>query len=383
MADRPRIPGSVSRRAGRWLAQLPPSMGRRGKIHDSEDAAWQWLEQEHAKKTLGLTDDDAPRVTVAELIDVWLAGHHIKASTRIDYRYRIDKHIKAHPIGMLAVGDLCAMHIDRCLNDAPANWTRIHVARILGRFCDWAEGNRFTVGNPYRQSQAKRMCQLVTRSAERRESSDLAWTPEQFIAFIEHERDPVYRDYWIFVAATGARRGEGIGARWSNMHIVDGWCWLADNVIASGSEVIHQDSPKNWKRRKAYFGPIVGKMLLARKDEQEAYKSTSPTWAKEGWVFDRRRGIGPRFFPGTHLAPATITARFNRHAAELCLPRLAGPHGLRRMFDTIAEKQGFTRSARIAAMGHTPNIHDLYPKATEADMRELAARLADLICPNP
>jgi integrase len=388
VSERPAVPGSVSARGKRWLAQLPPSMGRRGKIHDTEIEAWLWLQSEVAKKTLGIREptDDPGQVLVGTLIDKWLAGHTLKESSRGDYRIRIDKHIKAHALGLIPIGDVRGMDVDQALSSTPMNWTRIHVAKILSTFFDWAENNRFTVGNPYRQSQAKRTCQLTYRVVERRESSDSVWTPEQFVTFVEHESDPVYRDYWVFVAATGARRGESIGARWSNMHTVDGWCWLADNITTAGNEIIHSDTPKNWKRRKAYFGPVVSKMLLARKDEQEAYRMASSRamrteWTTD-WVFDRRRGKGPRFFPGVHLAPATVTQRFNRQADELGLPHLAGPHGLRRTFATIAETEGFRPAVLTAAMGHTPDIHGLYPKAVESDMQHLAAHLADLILPN-
>lgn len=360
-------------------------MGRRSKMHDTEVDAWLWLQAEVAKRTLGISDSAADRISVGTLIDRWLTIHTLKETSRIDYRIRIDKHIKGHALGSIPIGDVRGMDIDEALSATPMNWTRIHVAKILGPFFNWAENNRFTVGNPYRQSQATRMCQLVYRTVERRESSDTVWTPEQFVMFVEHESDPVYRDFWMFVAATGARRGESIGARWSNVHIVEGWCWLADNITTAGNEIIHSDTPKNWKRRKAYFGPVIGKMLLARRDEQDAYRLSCPrsrgtTWASD-WVFDRRRGKGPRFFPGVHLAPATVTQRFNRQTAELGLPHLAGPHGLRRTFATIAETEGFRPAVLTAAMGHTPNIHGLYPKAAETDMHALAARLAELILP--
>ncbi len=155
---------------------------------------------------------------------------------------------------------------------------------------------------------------------------------------------------------------------------------MADNVTTAGSEVIYTDTPKNWKRRKAYFGPVIGKMLGVRKVEQDEYKASLPDWQGE-WVFDRRRGKGKRFFHGVHLAPATVTQRFNRQAKELGLPPLSGPHGLRRTFATIAESEGFKASVRTAAMGHTPDITGRYTKASEAELQALAARLTDLILP--
>lgn len=382
MADRPHVAGSVHPRGSRFVAQLPRTLGRRAKLFDTEDAAWEWLTIEQAKKTLGLLDaTEVQRLTVSELVDVWLASHQsLKPTTRIDYTIRIDKHIKAHPIGKLPVDMIRGMHVDKCLSDCPPNWTRIHVAKILSAFFDWAEANQFVVGNPYRQSQAKRMCQIVYRAHERKDSTDNVWTPEQLVTFIEHESCPVFRCYWIFVAATGARRGEAIGLTWDNTFPEAGWAWLADNITTAGNEIIEDETPKTHKRRKAYFGPVVGQLLVAHKAEQDAYKAQFPEW-RGNWVFDRRRGKGKRFYPGVYLAPATVTQRFNRQAADLGLPPLAGPHGLRRTFATIAEREEFRPSVRTAAMGHTPDITGRYTKASEADMQALAARLAGLIVP--
>lgn len=383
MQDTSRIPtGSVGRRGGRWLAQLPPSMGRKGKIHDTEAEARLWLRQRILTEMLGIQGPErAARLTVSELIDSWLDLADLAESTRIDYRIRTDRRVKPQLLGSMAIGDVLPMHINACLQAAPANWTRIHVAKILSPFFAWAEVNRFTVGNPYRQSDAKSICKKQRKRNQKRDSSETAWTPEQLVTFVEHESDPVFRDYWVFVAATGARRGESIGARWSNMHAAEGWCLLADNITTAGNAIIHGDAPKNGETRKAYFGPVVAKMLLARHDDQEAYRAGHTSWSGD-WVFDRRRGKGPRFFPGVHLAPATVTARFNRQAKELGLPYLAGPHGLRRTFSTIAEAERFLPSVRTKAMGHTPDIHGLYPKPSVTDMQALAERLAELILPN-
>jgi integrase len=377
------IAGSVSRRKdGRWLAQLPPSMGRRSKVHDDEDSGWLWLRQENAKATLDVGRDgkNPARVLVKDLIEVWLAAVLLKETTLIDYRKCIAAHVNSSPFGALTVGEVRGMDIDKLLQAAPKNWTRLHLSSILSTFFDWAENNRFTVGNPYRQSDAKRIGQITKRTLERRASSDIAWTPEQLVLFIAHEPCVVYRDYWIFVAATGARRGEAIGARWPNIHPAEGWGWLQDNVTTAANKTIYSDTPKNWKRRRTYFGPVVGQMLLARKKEQEKHKATCGTWSGD-WVFDRRNGKGKTFHHGTHLSPGSVTNRFNRHTAELGLPSLAGPHGLRRTFATIAEAEGFNPSALTKALGHTPSLQNLYPKASESDMLRLAARLTELILP--
>lgn len=382
MAERPIIRGSVSPRGKRWLAQLPPSLDRRSRIVDSEEAGWQWITTETLKSQLAVGDSaTAPRFTVSDLMAIWLEQKlTLKNATRENWTWLIDKCVRRHGLGAMPIADVLPMHVDGCLSSAPPNWTRLNAARVLSLFFDWAENNRFTVGNPYRLSQAKRICQVTRSGLERRASTENVWTPAQLVAFIEHEPCEVFRDLWMFIAATGARRGEACGLRWSNVDIAGGSCWLQDNVTRAGSKVFVEARPKNGKRRKAYFGTTIGGMLAARKAEQGAYRAQCGTWQGD-WVFDRRRGRGPSFTPGVYLLPKVVTDRFNRIAAQLSLPPLSGPHGLRRTFATIASHEGFSPSNRIDALGHTPNVSEGYVKSSEAEMRELAERLAKLVLP--
>lgn len=375
--------GSISPRDGKFLAQLPPRLGRRSRLVDTYDEAARWLDEELARDLLGIhaSSGATSGVSLRHAVTTWLEGSLLEDSTRSDYQYRIDRFIHAHPVADLDMTAVLPMHVDDMLMRAPANWTRIHLAKVLSQFFSWTESNHITAGSPYRMSRAKAIVKVTAAGLERRESSDETWTPEELVTFLGHEPDLVYRHYWAFVAATAARRGEAIGLRWSNTHIDAGWCWLEDNVTEAGSKVII-GLPKNHKRRKAYFGPTIAAMLRLRQQEQEEYRATCPTW-KGDWVFDRRRGKGKGFHLGVHLAPSTVTARFNRHADQLGLRDIAGPHGLRRTWATIAEDNNVKFPVRRDSMGHSPHFKEgmtgSYVKSKPADLAACARTLDDLL----
>lgn len=390
--QRPTVTGSVSPRTRdgitRYLAQLPPSLGRRGKTFDTEAEGWDWIQREHAKATLGLlpSGDEANAKTVRTYIEVWLektASKVYKPTTLDGHRDRLEKWVYGNPLADLPIKDVRAMHIESLLGETPINWTRVRVSETLSVFFEWAENNMLTTGNPHRQSTATQLCQPVRNRGKVKEHTDNVWTPEQFLEFIEYETDPVYRDYWMFVASTGMRRGEAAGMTWANMHIDEGWCVIQDNITMAlakfSGRVVNTGTPKNGHKRKAHFGPLIGRMLTARYNEQMTYRMSCPTWEPGDRVFDRRRTRPMSAnLPGEPLNPDTITQRFNLFARVLKLPRLGGPHGLRRTFNTTARSEGADHELRALAMGHKLDVTGDYTKGLTPELLELAGRLEQL-----
>ncbi|MEV0269643.1 site-specific integrase [Hamadaea sp. NPDC050747] len=378
----------------KWLAQLPPSMGRRGKIKPSEEEAWQWLREEHARATLGIREPEehGSSALLRDLVWVWYEGASLAETTASDWKYRIKAEMLPAPIMDKAAKDAKPMDIDQALQLTPENWTRIHTANLWRRFCEWLEANDFTTRNLYARSDAKRILAVQRAKLEPKEAVENTWTPEEFAAFLAHEGDPVMRDYWVTAAATAGRRGEVIGMRWPLVDTEGGWCWLEDNVTTADGREVRRDSPKGYRRRKAYFGRFIGLVLEKRRQEQEAYRQIVGDWDPSEWVFDRRKTRftrAPGFRHGMHLSPSTVTSRFSRHARELGLPPLAGPHGLRRTWNTLAEEDGIRFSVRRDFMGHSKkrdprggtSVTSLYGKSNDRELLSAADRIVQLLLP--
>lgn len=392
MKDR-QIPGTVwqrSDKAGnptdRWTAQVPPSRGRGSQTFDTEAQAWNWLIQQDALHIVGAVvgTNVVPAVsTLADVVNQWLKDHAMEETTREGYRIIVDRFIPRSAIGRMPITDVLPLHITKLLESAPENWTRSQFAKILRTFCDWAEANDFTGKNLYRRSNAANLLKRLTPILQenRRPETDTVWEPKEFRRFLEHERDPVYRDLWCVYACTGARRGEGIGLRRSVLFLDQGWCWLADNVTPVGVELFHKKRPKNGKRRKAFLAPTMVDILGLRVADQDAYQQRCATWIDDDYVFDRRQGRSRKrpLVPGTHLLPQTVTQRFNRLSDQCGLPRLRGPHGLRSTVATIIDDAGYKKRERQEYLGHTPDYVDNYVKVPESVLREIANTVTDVL----
>jgi len=76
-------PGTVYARGDRWVAQQPPSGGRRAETFDTEEAAWEWLKRAHARRVLlGGDVEQAGATPLGDGLDVWLGRLAVKESTR-------------------------------------------------------------------------------------------------------------------------------------------------------------------------------------------------------------------------------------------------------------------------------------------------------------
>lgn len=370
------IKGSISKKVtkggDRYVAQLPPSMGRMSKSFDTYSEAQDWLSSQTLTQVPTQPDRPSEGLSVGALLDLWLGSSLLKPSTGLDYRYRVSKWV-APVIGHQT--ELRPTDIDRLLLRMAANWNRVHIARLLSTFCNWAYQNEYLPSDPYRRSQAKRIVQVTRRGLPKRPQTENVWSVQQFIAFLEHEPIPVYRDLWAFFFATGARRGEALGLLWNNVDIQGGKCWLAENVTSAAGKVVSSDTPKNWKRRRAYFGSVIGRALAARKADQSARGLESP------YVFDRLSFGSFRVTEGIHLIPSTVSARFALHSRQLGLPPIGGPHGLRRTFATLADQEGFRTRVIGEALGHSPSLTEGYSKIHQSELELLAKAIDSLLQP--
>jgi integrase len=384
---------------GRWVAALPDSIARqlggpRSRQFEGRLEAVQWRRVQMARAVLGqgaVSTDDSP---VADHMAVWMAGLANGPTAKHNKQALIDRFVTGTPFGDRATAATLPMHIDEVMAAAPPNLTRVHLATLLSVFFRWAYNNNIVAANPYPRSQAdtmrthtKRMC-----ANERKPSTDRAWTLEQLYTFLDAETDPLYLALWETYAATGERRGEGVGLRWEHTDLDAHEARLVDNIVVAGGTTINTYSPKNGVRRRSYFGPYLAGVLEARRAEQQAYKATCLTWARytdehgqstreADWVFDRRQSRSLHYVPpGTHLHPGTVYERFHRLTGRAGLPELSGPHGLRRTFATLIDNHEDIRSGvLVGALGHTPDVSLGYARATPDELREVGRYIDGLL----
>src|SRR6478752_5918334 len=166
----------------KYLAQLPPSMGRRSKTFASREEAEEWLISEElanlpgvpevlpedSKPSTGLSEastqgvysPDSPELTVSDAMNGWLSGAVLKESTRLHYRAAATRWV-IPAIGEQAIGYVSPGDIDRCLKLVPMNSTLVKVAGVLKGMFLWAEAHGHVPFNPVPRSQARRLVRLA------------------------------------------------------------------------------------------------------------------------------------------------------------------------------------------------------------------------------
>lgn len=347
--------GSISTRQGatgntKYLAQLPPSMGRKSKTFDTLEQAQAWLgTQTQADKDLG-------SMSLSEALEAWLSTAAIKATVRKAYGNLGTRHVNPS-IGSSKLTDVSPADIDRVMAATPANSTRGKVGKVLGGLFRWALAHGHVETDPYSRSQAQRLVKLAGLQVQPRPSADNTWSIEELRYFLEAEADDTYRLLWLFFAITGARRGEAVGLTWEQTNLDQSYVWLQENVTAVSGQIIIEARPKNWQRRRAYIGTRMVEALRGLPRESR-------------WVFSRS---------GLHLSPEAVTGKLTRLTNHLGLPLLGGPHGLRRTFATLADLMGVRERVVQQALGHAPNVTQRYQKVSEAELVELATRMESLI----
>ncbi|MBO2448608.1 tyrosine-type recombinase/integrase [Actinomadura barringtoniae] len=362
-------------RGGRFRAQGPERGPGTSKICATWNEAVRFLRSLEAKD---LSANGATEPW-SRLITAWLADYAIKETTRHHYESAVVRFVCTHPDGALQVNELKPLHVDRALNRAPTPSMMLQLAKPLHGFFDWCEVNDYTTGNLYRRSQAEKMTKRADLEARNNRRPKQVWTAEQFRRFWKAEKDPVRRDLWWTLATTATRDGEGIGLTWPNVQLDHNTAKVADNLAYAG-KVHNTGSPKNGLHRDIYLGKHTVAILRARQKEQEAYRERFEAWDPAGWVFDRRRTAKGQAKPGIHLHPNTVMNAFNRLQGRLALPCLDGPHGLRRTWATLADRElGIREAVRRRFLGQAADTHSRYTIVETAELLTAATAMEELL----
>ncbi|MDH6283277.1 tyrosine-type recombinase/integrase [Prescottella agglutinans] len=165
------------------------------------------------------------KVKLGPYAQTWLDGHRVANSTREQYQRHITLHIEPH-LGDLAIRAVTASRIAKFYRDLETaglgtnTIRKIHVT--LTQILDAAVSDRHVLVNRARDKHAKPP--TVKQAKEAAEEFE-AWTAQQLSAFLAWDRD-VYTDelhpLWHLLAFTGARRGEALALRWSDVDLKEG-----------------------------------------------------------------------------------------------------------------------------------------------------------------
>lgn len=339
-----------------WWQESPGSAGRRSVREHG------FRTREEAQKALTrilATVDRGEQVratgTVGEFLSWWLDLYTRSGAVRASSARKAALHVKylTPRLGPVALARLSTSDVADCLADL----------RTTGRLRNAAKPLSAKTVRNVAQTLHKALADgvrhgLVTRNAAehvalpRYERPDLrVWSREEVVEFLA-ARDAV-RDYlapvWRLMLATGLRRGEVLGLRWSDVDLVEGVLEVREALSGTGRHAV-TDTPKTKAgRRVLTVGTSTVVALAGLRNAQE----------------DAARRLGCPVFThvvtdpsGARVKPETLTRRFRAaaKAAGLPVPRL---HDLRHSSATLALAEGVPVHVVAGRLGHTTPVTTL------------------------
>ena len=171
-----------------------------------------------------------------------------------------------------------------------------------------------------------------------------AWSGEQLGAFLAATSGDRLAPVWRLLAATGCRRGEVLGLRWSEVDLDAGTATIVRQRTIAGGRLI-EGSPKTsaGARTVALDAGTVRELRAWRRVQSAERLLMGAGWADTGLVFTNPDGGG--------IWPQRVTARFRELAEGLGLP-LIGVHGLRHSAASFMIASGVNPKVVQARLGH-------------------------------
>jgi integrase len=242
MTKKNRYPG-VTKRGATWSfrAQFNEEGERWGVSGSGYSTAKEaWNARNDAVKAARKQRSGAPvlrDMTLAEYLDHWVADHGrtVKETTSWGYDHAL-RSITRHPLAARRLTSLGEKEYRTILTDLLADnaWSTVQRKRtVLRTALDAAVRSGLLDANPVQHVR-------IARTDERTEAAawDLA-TTQRFLRQRKYANDPLY-PVWHLALATGLRRGELHGLRWSDVDFERGLLYVRRQRTEVGGRVVEQ-----------------------------------------------------------------------------------------------------------------------------------------------
>jgi integrase len=263
-------------------------------------------------------------------LEQWLEDVHkptIRISTLYRYRGILDNHILPE-LGHIQLQRLTAQQVQALYAKktreglAPSSIVKIH--QILHMALDSAVRWRLVSRN---------VCDDVSPpSREKHEIQPL--TKEQAQRLLQVARGHRLEALLTLALATGMRRGEMLGLRWSDIDLVRGSLQVRRSMNRVGKNGVVESGPKTAKGRRSIVLPqfVIEVLKQHRIRQVEARLKAGEQWEDHDWVFCNIYG---RF-----LEPVIVHRLFKKLLADARLPQIRF-HDLRHSAATFLLGMGY------------------------------------------
>ena len=195
---------------------------------------------------------------------------------------------------------------------------------------------------------------------------------QKIIAALENE-SLKYETYYKLIIATGMRRGECCGLKWSDIDYEKNSIHIQRNVVKiTGEDIIVKDTKTAAGNRYVYFSPEMESLLKEYHREcvwqADAYENRKLT--EDDFVFRRYDSQDP-------MTPSTFTWRFKMILKKNGLPEKLNVHSLRHSNASLLIANGADVATVAGLLGHSQpsTTLDIYTHAFDKNKKAASEAL--------
>lgn len=303
------------------------------------------------------------KVTVADWAEEWLAhaATHVRPRTHEGYARWVKTYITPY-LGRVKLEKLTGREVQALLDKLAASH-RPRVAQLtrvtLGMMMNHALKLGIIHRSPVQSTRAPK--------SEKRPMS--IWTPAQARTFLEQVRGHRLEAAFYLAIATGMRKGEILGLRWSDLESDRLHVRQSVAVVAG---MVQADGPKTQtSRRTILLTPDIVAQLERRREAWQGEKERAEAWEGD-YIFTGRDG-GP-------LSPHNFDTVWQREREQSGLPQIRF-HDLRHTYASLALARGADIATLSERLGHADASITLkvYVHVLDEQKKRLNLSLDDLL----
>jgi integrase len=207
--------------------------------------------------------------------------------------------------------------------------------------------------------------------ADRKEQ--VTWTREELAAFLDGSRTHRLHAAFFVLATTGARRGEVLALRWSDVDLRNGRLYVRRSLVCVTHEPMYSDTKTTRSRRAIAIDPATVATLRRHRADQAAERLAA------GAAYEDRDLLFCDVH-GRELHPERFSRTFQETVEALTIPRIR-LHDLRHTWATLALQTGIHPKIVSERLGHanTTITLDIYSHVLPSMHAEAANEVAAFI----
>ena len=369
--------GSIRKRSdgrweGRYTAGRDPETGKAiyKNVLGKTQAEVKGKLKKAIEETAGLDVIKAEKYTLGQWMDIWFENYakvKVRPSSHQTYRGYIDNHIKPH-IGKIPLNKLSSLELQKFYKKllgsgrvkrlesqkqpkGLSSKTVRNINQVISSALDLAKEQKLISSNP---TDACALPKVEHKEMQTIPAEDLS----KFLR--EAKASGVYEMYYIELA-TGLRRGELLGLKWSDIDFTNRVIRVQRQVARINGEIVEAPLKTKNSYRNISISDDTAEVLKAQKEK-----------VNSEYVFPSPNG-GP-------ISPDSVNHMLQRVLERAGLPKVRF-HDLRHTFATIALQNGVDIKTVSGMLGHYSAgfTLDTYAHVTTAAQKEAANTMGNVL----